>query len=195
MALLVLSLPEVMEEPATGNAFAVMAWNDLTVSGLPNGFTLSNAPTGMDPGTQVCLTYGTPVEGMFDVLVSGELVLSVFGQPYPVRALLKHGAHADYAQCVRHCGLHGVSNATNYLSYATIESGTCTFEGCMDPEAINSKLSPCPTTAPAIMMRAPQLAPAMSTVMARWGPVICSQCWPPLGWCVSEASEKGKRRV
>ena len=135
---LVLSLPEVMEEPATGNAFAVMAWNDLTVSGLPNGFTLSNAPTSMDPGTQVCLTYsGTPVEeGMFDVLVSGELVLSVFGQPYPV------GPYSSTVPMLITPNVSGIvgctyPNATNYLSYATIESGTCTFEGCMDPEANN----------------------------------------------------------
>ena len=138
---LVLSLPEVMEEPATGNAFAVMAWNDLTLSGLPNGFTLSNAPTSMDPGTQVCLTYsGTPVEeGMFDVLVSGELVLSVFGQPYPV------GPYSSMVPMLITPNVSGIvgctyPNATNYLSYATIESGTCTFEGCMDPEANNFQI-------------------------------------------------------
>ena len=31
-------------------------------------------------------------------------------------------------------------NATNYLSYATIEGGTCSFEGCMDPEANNFQI-------------------------------------------------------
>lgn len=138
---LVLSLPEVMEEPATGNAFAVMAWNDLVVSGLPDGFVMSNAPTSMAPGTQVCLTYsGTPVEeGMFDVLVSGELVLSVFGQPYSV------GSYSSSVPMLITPNVSGIvgctyPNATNYLSYATIESGTCSFEGCMDPEANNFQI-------------------------------------------------------
>ena len=95
----------------------------------------------MDPGTQGCLTYGgTPVEeGMFDVLVSGELVLSVFGQPYPV------GPHSSTVPMLITPNVSGIvgctyPNATNYLSYATIESGTCTFEGCMDPEANNFQI-------------------------------------------------------
>lgn len=138
---LVLSLPEVMEEPATGNAFAVMAWNDFTVSGLPNGLVMSEVPSNMDPGTQVCLTYsGTPLEeGMFDVLVAGELILSVFGQPYPV------GSFSSVVPMLITPNVSGIvgctyPNATNYLSYATIESGTCTFEGCMDPEANNFQI-------------------------------------------------------
>ena len=138
---LVLNLPESLEEPSTGNAFAVMAWNDLTVSGLPNGFVMSEVPSNMDPGTQVCLTYsGTPLEeGMFDVLVTGELILSVFGQPYPV------GSYSSAVPMLITPNVSGIvgctyPNATNYLSYATIESGTCTFEGCMDPEANNFQI-------------------------------------------------------
>ena len=138
---LVLSLPEVIEEPATGNPFAVMAWNDLTVSGLPNGFVMSNAPSSMDPGTQVCLTYsGTPVEeGVFDIVVSGDLILSVFGQPYPVGSFV---SSVPMSITPNVSGIVGCTypNATNYLSYATIESGTCSFEGCMDPEANNFQI-------------------------------------------------------
>ena len=80
-------------------------------------------------------------------------------------------------------------NATNYLSYATIESGTCTFEGCMDPEANNFQTFALSDDGSCDYECAPQHVPAMSTVMARWGPVICCQCWPLL---VEFASEKGK---
>jgi|GEM_PF-749469 len=138
---MVLNLPEVAEEPLTGNPFVVVAWNDLTVSGLPSGFGISNLPNDMQPGSQVCLAYGgTPIEeGTFDIVVSGDLTLSVFGQPFPV------GSYASTVPMLIEPNVSGIvgcmyPNATNYMSYATIESGTCSFEGCMDPEANNFQI-------------------------------------------------------
>ena len=134
----VLSLPEVMEETATGNAFAVMAWNNLAVSGLPNGFALSDAPSSMDPGTQVCLTYsGTPLEeGVFDIVVSGDLILSVFGQPYPV------GSYSSTVSMLITPNVSGIVGCTyplasNYYAFATVEDGSCLYIGCTNATAIN----------------------------------------------------------
>ena len=135
---MVLNLPQVMAEPSTGSLFGVMSWNNLTWSGLPNGFEMNAAPVSMSAGTQACVTYeGTPFEeGEFMVSVSGELVLSVFGQPYPVGNYT--GTYplrvTPNAQGIPGCTY---ANATNYTAFATVDDGSCSYSGCTDPEASN----------------------------------------------------------
>jgi len=135
---LVINLPAVIAEPTTGSLFGVMSWNNLTWSGLPNGFDMEEAPTSMAAGTQACVSYeGIPYEeGEFEVNVTGNLVLSVFGQPYPVGNF--SGTYpmkiTPNVQGILGCTY---ANATNYLMFATVDDGSCSYQGCMDPEANN----------------------------------------------------------
>lgn len=138
---IVLSLPEIIFEPSTGNQNGVTTWNNLTWSGFPEGLALSYSPDSINSGNQVCLTYsGIPIEeGEFEVVVAGSLSLSFFGQPFIVEVFTRSLPMMIEPNIQ---GIVGCTypNATNYLPFATIESGTCSFEGCMDPEGINYQL-------------------------------------------------------
>jgi hypothetical protein len=137
----VLNLPALIQEPTSGSNFSVMEWADLVVSGMPNGLAFDSLPTTALGNTQTCVTYsGMPLEtGLFTVTLTGNLVLSVFGNPYPIGP---YASTFDVEVLANPNPIPGCTypNATNYLSYATIESGTCSFEGCMDPEANNFQI-------------------------------------------------------
>ena len=80
----VLHVPDVLTDPATGTAFAVMAWENLVVSGMPEGLEFDNLATVANGNGQSCLTYsGHPCLGVFDVDLTGEMVLNFFGHPSP----------------------------------------------------------------------------------------------------------------
>ena len=79
-------MPELIVEPASGTSFAVMEWSNLTMANLPPGLHPENLPSQMTGGEQVCVSYsGVPTEvGLYPVLVSGELTVTLFGNPYVV---------------------------------------------------------------------------------------------------------------
>ena len=81
-----LHMPELIVEPASGTSFAVMEWSNLTMANLPPGLHPENLPSQMTGGEQVCVSYsGVPTEvGLYPVLVSGELTVTLFGNPYVV---------------------------------------------------------------------------------------------------------------
>jgi hypothetical protein len=134
----VLSVPFTVSEPTTGTQFGALSWSDLTWSGLPNGFVQNELPSALSAGNQVCLTYeGIPYEeGEFEVTAVGDLVLSVFGQPY---VIANYSSHFVLTVVPNASGIMGCTypNATNFLIYATVDDGSCSYGGCMDPEADN----------------------------------------------------------
>ena len=137
----VLNVPGLIQEPTSGSFYNVLNWSNLTVTDMPTGLSFSDFPAEVDANNQVCLSYtGIPTEiGEFVVIVSGDLVLSVFGNPYPIGLY-----EAPFVVTV-------VSNpnpipgctyplATNYSPFSTVEDGSCYFSGCTDPSAGNYQM-------------------------------------------------------
>ena len=82
----VLHLPLSIEEAGSGTTYAVAEWAGLEVMGMPAGLAFDNLPGAISGGSQICLTYsGIPTEaGTYEVTLTGELFLSVFGNPVPL---------------------------------------------------------------------------------------------------------------
>jgi hypothetical protein len=137
----VLNLPETIQEPVSGALFNVMTWSDFSVSGMPLGLEFAALPNSMNAGEQVCLAYsGLPVEtGVFDVELMGDMVLGLFGNPYPIGPFSVNftvnvlGNPNPIEGCT-------YANASNFLNYANLDDGSCFFAGCMNPEANNFQL-------------------------------------------------------
>ena len=134
----VLHLPQIVTEPASNTDFAVLEWSSLTLSNMPTGLVANDVPASMGPGEQACISYeGVPTEvGLFDVVVSGELIVSLFGSPLEIGVVDVVGQIEilENPNPILGC-IYG--NAMNYLSYATQDDGSCVFEGCMDVDADN----------------------------------------------------------
>ena len=137
----VLNAPSVIQEPTSGSLYGLLNWTDLNISGMPEGLSFGDLPSSIDADNQLCLTYsGIPVDmGEFEVSVSGELFLSVFGSPYsignytvPFMITVVENPN-PIAGCT-------YPNATNYSPFSTVEDGSCVFEGCTDPEALNYQI-------------------------------------------------------
>lgn len=134
---LVLNFPQVVVEPSSGSAFAMLSWTPTEVEGMPDALDFVGLSGGAG-GTQLCMSMegiGWDV-GIHEVVVHGDLVLSVFGNPYavgdyPLELTVEVLANPD--------GIPGCTyaNATNYNAFATIDNGNCEYHGCTDPEALN----------------------------------------------------------
>ena len=136
----VLHVPGTYQD-GDGGSFNVLSWDNLTWSGLPEGVVLGAEPADAEASTQVCITYsGTPFqEGVFEVTVTGDLVVSVFGNP------VSAGQVTSSFTMVITPNANGIlgctyANASNYLPVATIDDGSCIYAGCMDPEASNFQI-------------------------------------------------------
>ena len=126
-------------EPASGVTYPIhhFEWNSM--DGMPDWATESDFELGdVGPNEQRCISAsGIPTApGLHTLALSGELFISIFGQPFST---------GDYTFEVE---LDVLANpnpiagctypmASNYLSYATVDDGGCLFPGCTDPEAGN----------------------------------------------------------
>ena len=136
----VLHVPDAYQD-GDGGSFNALSWDNLTWFGLPEGLSFGSEPTGAEAGIQSCLTYsGTPFEeGVFEVTVTGDMVVSVFGNP------VSAGLVSSSFTMVITPNANGIlgctyANASNYLPVATIDDGSCVYAGCMDPEASNFQI-------------------------------------------------------
>ena len=134
----VLHMPELVVEPASGSSFAVMEWSNLTMSNMPPGLQPQNMPSSMMGGEQVCVPYsGIPSEvGLYPVLVSGELTVTLFGNPYVVGPYNVVGTIEVLPNPNPIAGCT-YGNAANYVVYANVDDGSCVFAGCTETEACN----------------------------------------------------------
>lgn len=134
----VLSMPSVVVEPASGSTFLVDSWTGLTLSNLPPGLEVGNLPESMGGGEQYCVSYaGTPTQtGLYPILVSGDLTVSLFGNPYAVGVYNVVGSVEIVANPNPIPGCT-YGNAANYLAIANQDDGSCEFAGCMEPTADN----------------------------------------------------------
>ena len=134
----VLHVPEILIDPYTNSAFAVMAWENLTIDGMPNGLSFNNFPTTVGGNTQLCLTYsGNPLElGTYAIEVSGEMVLNFFGTPYSI------GSVSSSLTIVIEPNPNPIpgctyAHAVNHSPIANVDDASCIFAGCTDPSASN----------------------------------------------------------
>ena len=134
----VLHMPELVVEPASGANYAVMEWSNLTMSNMPPGLQPQNMPSSMMGGEQVCVSYsGVPSEvGLYPVLVSGELTVTLFGNPYVVGPYNVVGTIEVLPNPNPIAGCT-YGNAANYVVYANVDDGSCVFAGCTETEACN----------------------------------------------------------
>ena len=126
-------------EPASGVTYPIhhFEWN--AMDGMPDWVSETNFELGdVGPSEQRCISAsGIPTApGLHTLALSGELFISIFGQPfstgdYTFEVELDVLANPDpIAGCT-------YPLAANYLSYATLDDGGCLFPGCTDPEAGN----------------------------------------------------------
>jgi hypothetical protein len=157
----VFHVPATLTDPVTQTPYAIYAWSGLEVSGMPDGLAFVDFPESGSAGTQTCVSYvGVPVEvGVFDVAVTGDMSINLFGMPYSLGAYTATFAVEIMPNSE---GILGCTYAlaTNFLPYATVDNGTCVFAGCTNPLASNYQLfateddgscnlEPCTTDCPA----------------------------------------------
>ena len=76
---------------------------------------------------------------MFDVTVTGDLMVSVFGNPVSAGLVSSSFTMVITPNENEILGCT-YANASNYLPVATIDDGSCVYAGCMDPEASNFQI-------------------------------------------------------
>ena len=135
---LVVALPAVVSEPASGNPFNAISFAIETIQGVPPGMNAESLPpTILAAGTACLALEGTPQqEGWFDLSIEGQLTVSLFGQPISLGEVsVTHpvfvGANPN--------PIPGCTYpwSVNFLSYATQDDGSCILAGCTDPSACN----------------------------------------------------------
>ena len=134
----VLHVPASIEEAGSGTTYAVAEWSGLEVMGMPAGLAFDNLAGTISGGSQTCLTYsGVPnVAGTYEVTLTGELFLSVFGNPvsagdYVASLVITIDANGN---AVFGCTY---PHALNFNPAANDDDGSCEFAGCTDPSAEN----------------------------------------------------------
>ena len=134
----VIHLSDIIVEPASGTTYSVLNWIDLLVTGMPPGLSFDSDLPDMEAGQQTCLSYsGTPLDtGLFVVSVTGEMVISFFGNPINIG---EFSSNFTIEILSNPDGISGCtySNASNYLAFATDDDGSCLFFGCTDQLALN----------------------------------------------------------
>ncbi|MDA0946204.1 MAG: hypothetical protein O2791_04070, partial [Bacteroidetes bacterium] len=137
---LVLSVPQVFTDEVTGSSFQVLSWQNLEVTNHPPGTLLAIGSDSMDGSTQQCITFmGSDFateEGTWEVMISGELLLNIFGTPFSI-GVQTASFVVDVVPNPNGVGGCTYLTATNFMPWATFDNGECVFEGCTDPSALN----------------------------------------------------------
>jgi hypothetical protein len=108
------------------------------MTNLPPGLTTLSLPDTLNGGEQSCVSYsGIPTTaGQYPILVSGNLTVSLFGNPYDVGVYNVVGSLEilPNPNPIPGCTY---SNAANFVAFASFDDGSCQFLGCMDDTADN----------------------------------------------------------
>ena len=132
----VLHVPGTYQD-GDGGSFNVLSWDNPTWSGQARASCWVPSPRTRRPALRFAPRTGTPFqEGVFEVTVTGDLMVSVFGNP------VSAGQVTSSFTMVITPNANGCTyaNASNYLPVATIDDGSCVYAGCMDPEASNFQI-------------------------------------------------------
>ena len=131
---IVLHVPGLLIDPNTGSPFGVSAWQNINISGMPDGLTFDAVPSSVNGNSQLCVSYsGIPTAlGTFFVEVSGEMILDFFGTQVSIGLLTSElpiviepnpnpvpGCTYDFA--------------ANYNPIASVDDGSCVLEDEEEP--------------------------------------------------------------
>ena len=136
----VFNVPATIIEPGSGVSYGVHHVEWLGMGGMPDWATATsfNAGEVMGASTQHCIAaFGTPtLPGMHAITATGEVFISIFGQPFSIG---EQSFSATLEVMANPNPIPGCMYplATNFLSFATTDDGSCLFFGCTDPEAGN----------------------------------------------------------
>jgi thiol-disulfide isomerase/thioredoxin len=134
----VFNIPATLIEPESGVSYGLhhIEWSD--VSGLPSWVVADYALAELDASSQHCIAAsGIPsASGIHEVIASGEVFVSLFGQPFSIgyQSFSAWLTVLENPDPIVGCTY---PLASNHLSYATADDGSCLFPGCTDPEAVN----------------------------------------------------------
>jgi hypothetical protein len=135
----VLNIASEMAEPTTGVVYPLHHFEWTDVIGIPDWAEEVSFELGsIGPNEQRCISaMGIPTApGMHEIQIEGELFISIFGQPFSIGEQ-SFSAWLEVAENPNPIGGCTYPLASNHLSYATIDDGSCLFPGCTDPEAGN----------------------------------------------------------
>ena len=135
----VLNIPATIIEPSSGVSYAIHHMNWMGVEGLPDWVENVTYELGeLDASSQHCISaFGTPSEpGIHEVTATGEVFISIFGQPFSIGEQ-SFSAWLEVAENPSPIPGCTYATAQNFVSYATLDDGSCEFAGCTDPEAEN----------------------------------------------------------
>ena len=133
-----LVLPSIIAEPATGVSYLAQSFTVDSVTGVPEGLELLQAPETLQAGQAACVKLaGVPTEvGPHWLDVHGTLTILLFGQPYTINnSVVSHLIQVlpnpnPIPGCTYPWG-------GNFLPFATVDDGSCVVAGCTDPDACN----------------------------------------------------------
>jgi hypothetical protein len=136
----VFNVPATMIEPSSGVSYGVHHVDWLGMEGIPDWATATSFDAGeaMGASTQHCIAAsGTPsTPGMHEITATGEVFISIFGQPFSIGEQT-YSAWLEVMENPNPIPGCMYPLATNFLSFATTDDGSCLFFGCTDPEAGN----------------------------------------------------------
>ena len=114
-----------------------VAWSE--VDGLPDWVDSSEFTLGdLGASSQHCIAAsGIPSAPMtHEIIASGEVFISIFGQEFSIGEQT-YSAWLEVTENPDPIPGCTYPLASNHLSYATADDGSCLFPGCTDPEAVN----------------------------------------------------------
>ena len=135
----VLNMSASVIEPASGVVYPVHHFEWATVAGIPDWvFDSTFEVMDLGPNGQACLTAsGTPdTPGYYEVTVSGELFITIFGQPFSI-GVETYSAWIEVLENPNPIAGCTYPLAANFVSYANLDDGGCLFPGCTNAEAGN----------------------------------------------------------
>ena len=111
----VVHVPATMVEATSGSTFSVQDLTLMNAVGMPQGMSVDFPEAAIGADHQACAVWsGTPSEtGTFVVTWTGDLILSLFGAPFPVGA--RKVATARSGSLLHHLLLQNLLLSRNYL--------------------------------------------------------------------------------
>lgn len=132
------NLAATVIDQTSGTEFNTSYLSDLEVTGIPPGVEWTNPVTSVASAGQTCINLvGTPTtEGMYNLTVTGELFVQIFGTDISIGI---QSYIVDFEVFENPWGQGGCtySTAVNFSQEAVVDDGSCLFPGCMDPMASN----------------------------------------------------------
>ena len=135
----VLNIPGTFEEPSTGTSYSVDQFVIEEVGGLPSwAEEIDLVGDTIDGEEQVCIPIsGIPISvGEYEIQVSGIYTVLIFGLPFEIDAV-EYSALINVTENPNPIQGCTYELAANFLAYATIDDGSCEFDGCASSSALN----------------------------------------------------------